>query len=387
MPPENASLQCSTQVEKRPLHAPVPHSHRRQNKEGQGQGTEAQQAEPGCGDRPQQNANLNTRGPHRRLQARSPHCSAGGASDPSAPGTSGPWARFVPFAQRAEPSHPHTKPLFKPEYQQLLPRRPARSPSPPGPSPVRVGREDSNTLRHGSGRPSVPRRGHHGRARSQQGGESPAPARRRVFRPGCGLVRGKGHGRRGRGDPRVRTSPPRRRPAVRASFSTGARARCPRARKAAGHPRPELSRARTRRLPAAADPEATHAGLRGTAPRSSDLHTAGARGVPESRASPAGNTAGTREEPRAGVPHTKRARKSHSSTRTASGFYSGRATSSRSGPATSSTRSGTAGPEPSPRTRGTGAGLRDHRHTGPPRDLLRAPSRPAGSGPGGEPGG
>ncbi|XP_032716159.1 basic proline-rich protein-like [Lontra canadensis] len=169
-------------------------------------------------------------GRSRRRQAGPPHCTRAEGQTPSAPGTTScPWARFVPFAQRAEPSHPHKKTRFKPAHQQLLPRHPARSPSPPcplrrrarsggrpGPSPVRVGREDSNTLRHGSRRPSVPRRGHLGRARSQQGWE--APARRRVFRPGCGLVRGKRHGRRGRGDPRVRTSPPRTLPAVRASF-------------------------------------------------------------------------------------------------------------------------------------------------------------------------
>ncbi|XP_022355258.1 basic proline-rich protein-like [Enhydra lutris kenyoni] len=216
---------------------------------------------------------LPTLGGHKRV-VRPGHRTAPRAErqTPSAPGTTScPWARFVPFAQRAEPSHPHKKPRFKPAYQKLLPRHPARSPSPacpllrrarsgcrPGPSPVRVGREDSNTLPHGSRRPSVPRRGHLGRARSQPGGESPAPARRRVFPPGCGLVQGKGHGRRGRGDPRVRTSPPRTLPAVRASFSAGARARCrrqrsarrcPRARKPAGHPQPELSLARERGVP------------------------------------------------------------------------------------------------------------------------------------------
>ncbi|XP_059248979.1 collagen alpha-1(I) chain-like [Mustela nigripes] len=241
------------QVEERPLHAPVPQSQRRPNREGQGQGTEAQQAEPRLRGPTAAKGEPEHEGPAPAASGRATALHRGRGVRPQRPWHPRPLGSVCPLCQRAEPSHPHTKPRFKPAYQQLLPRRPARSPPPPCPprrrpgrSPVRVGREDPNTLRHGSGRPSVPRRGHLGRARSQLGGESPAPARRRVFRPGCGLVRGKGHGRRGRGDPRVRTSPPRTRPAVRASFSTGARARCPRARKAAGHPRPELSLARGR---------------------------------------------------------------------------------------------------------------------------------------------
>ncbi|XP_032209936.1 basic proline-rich protein-like [Mustela erminea] len=270
-----------------------------------------------------QNANLNTRDPHRRRQAGPPHCTAGGGSDPSAPGPPGPWARFVPCAQRAEPSHPHTKPRLKPAYQQLLPRRPARSPPPPCPPRRRA--------RSGAGQAALRSasavRTEHAPARLREAfGPAPGVPRPRALAAGRGVAgagptpgflagprarAGEGARPAGKGRPASPDLPTPHAPCrPRLPQHRGARS------EGSGTPTPRtFSRARTRRLPAAAGPEGTHAGLRGTAPRSSDLHTAGARGVPESRASPAGNTAGTREEHRAGVPHTKRARKSHSRVR------------------------------------------------------------------------
>ncbi|XP_047576588.1 basic proline-rich protein-like [Lutra lutra] len=302
-------------------------------KEGQGQGAEAQQAEPRLRRPTATKCELEHEDPHRRRQAGPAHCTAGGGSDPQRP-----WHHLLPLAPSPPP-----RTLPDPPHARCC-AGPARA---AGQAPLLSASVVRTRTRSGTAQ---------GGPRSRGGGTSAARARSRAGsrrrRPDAWFSRRAAGscGERGTagGEEAIRESgpphPARSLPSAPPSAPGRALGVAARGRRggvpALGSQRDThnenfLSRADAA-SPRSSGPGGDARRARGTALRSTDQHSAGARGVPESRASPAGNTAGTLEEHRAGVPHAKLARKSHS-----------RVVPARDPPR----RPRTAGPEPPPRTR------------------------------------